>query len=357
MSVVLGSLLSLPACGPSAESTLDTTAAGPGAGERVGADPVPEAELTQSDLEALYRSSKERVLATESLPEESFREIAADLGTVANTPGDLHLRANASLLLGSLHDERGDHRAALSFFRQAQEFLPDEPSVHAMLVFSLVDMGKWEEAIAEQWVVVELAPDDLEAWLILGELHVKGGQSEEAARVYGAYELRRHGLLEGLTAKQDGEYVKDEDHRAGCAAALMPAVDNGTAIALMYALESDPSPKVRTEVGVVMGNQRLAGYLDFLRKRAASETDADTKATLTWAIEEIEADPIDTSPGPVPESIRSAVAAEEKAMAAGEAEIPSAPGAPDSEQAGEAEIPSVPGAPGPEQAPDPGTTD
>lgn len=311
--------MSLAACGKTAETAESSKAGKTGkadAGGEEGEAEAKEPPLTQEQAVELYRSSKARVEATQNLPKESFDEIAADLRRITEEAEDAHLRANASLLLGTLFDERGDRRAALSFYRQARELVPDDPSTHAVLAIALADQKKWEEAIASQWKVVELAPDDLTGWLILGELHVKGGKVDEAAKVYGAYELRRTGLLNGLTKKQDGEYVKDEAHRAGCVEALAPAVDNGTAVALMYALESDPSPKVRERVAAIMGEQRLIGYLDHLRKRHAVEEDAEVKESMAWAIEQIEGDPVETAPGAVPEEIREQVEAEAAKQAA-----------------------------------------
>lgn len=344
--------LLLVACGKDAEpgeaAPVDTAAK---------PDPTPEvAPLTQDELAELYLSSKDRINAVAQLPADGLESITADLERVANEAEDAHLRANASLLLGSLHDERGDTRAALSYYRQAKELVPDDPSTHAVLAFALAEAGRWDDAIAEQYIVVELVPDDLEAWLILGELHVKGGKMDEAPQVYAAYELRRHGLLEGLTQKRDGEYVKDEDHRAGCAAALMPAADNGTAVGLMWALESDPSPVVRAQVAGVMGEQRLAGYLDHLRKKLANETDEDVREAMKWAIAEIERDPIDTTPGAVPDAIREEVEAREKQLAAELAEKAGEAGeaekAGDAGEAGEAEPEGAPAEDAPTEAAD-----
>jgi len=286
--------------------------------------------LTQAELEELYRVSKARFQATETLPEASAVEIEADLRRVANEAEDVHLRANASLLLGHLFEARADQRAAISFYRQAAELVPDNVDIHIVLALALAHAERWDEALAEQWKVVEGIPDDLMAWLLLGELHIKGGKPDEAAQVYVAYELRRMGLLEGLTAKQGGEYVKDEAERAGCAEALAPAVDNGTALALMYAFDSDPSPGVRAQIATVMGDQRLLGYQTLLTNKLASETDAEVKAAMEWALAEIEREGLDTSPGPVPESLAELVEAEAKAQAA----------APEAEPAGEANAPA-----------------
>jgi len=178
-----------------------------------------------------------------------------------------------------------------------------------------------------------MIPDDLMGWLLLGELHVKGGKSEEAAKVYGAYEMRRKGLLDGLTLKQDGEYVQDEGQRAACAEALVVANDNGTSLGLMYALDSDPSPVVRERVAAIMGEQRMIGYRKLLETKLGSEPNDAVKEAITWAISEIDREPVETAPGPVPEELTSMVEAEALALAkaaaaaSSEGTPPEAPGA------------------------------
>lgn len=271
--------------------------------------------LTQAELEALYVASKERYVATTELPDAAFTEIKADLMRVASEAEDAHLRANASMLLGGMHEARNDQRSAISFYRQARQLIPDEAAPHIVLALALSKDQKWEEAIAEQWIVVEMIPDDLMGWLLLGEFQVKGGDLEEAAKVYAAYELRRKGLLDGLTLKQGGEYIKDEAERAACAEALAPAVDNGTALALLYAFDSDSSPLVRERVAVIMGEQRLVGYQKLLESKLASEQVAEVKQAIEWALAEIERDPVETAPGPVPEVITKQVEDEVEALA------------------------------------------
>ncbi len=291
-------------------------------GQQEPEQPSPPPPLTQAQLEELYLSSKARFEATATLPEQSVAELEADLRRVANESEDVHLRANASLLLGHIFEDRKDQRTAISFYRQAAELLPDNVDTHIVLALALAKGERWDEAIAEQWKVVEAIPDDLVGWLLLGELHVKAGKLDEAPKVYGAYELRRKGLLDGLTLKQGGEYLKAEDERAACAEALAPAVDNGTALALMYALDSDPSPKVRATIAGVMGEQRLIGYKKLLEDKLAREPDAEVKEAMKWALAEIEREGVETSPGPVPEAIAAKVEQEAKALAEAQANEP-----------------------------------
>lgn len=302
-------------CGKSAPVAQEEA---PAKDPKAEAEPPPPPPLTKEQAEEQYLRSKARIEATEKLPDESFAEIEADLKRVANEAEDPHLRANASLLLGSQYEARGDQRSAISYYRQAQELIPDEVGPYIVLALALSKASRWEEAAAAQWIVVEKIPDDLMGWLLLGEMLFKSGQEKEAAEVYTAYELRRKGLLDGLTLKKDGEYVENEAERAACVEALAPAVDNGTALALMYALDSDPSPLVRGTVASIMGEQRLLGYAKLLANKQASETDAEVKKAIEWAIAEIERDPVETAPEPVPESLVKQVEAEVAAASAAE---------------------------------------
>lgn len=313
--VCLSASLSLfsMACGKSAPQADAGAASQAGEGGEQAEPPPAPPPLTQEELQTLYREAKTRYEATTKLPDESFAELEADLQRVANEAEDAHLRANASLLLGSMHEERADSRAAISYYRQAQELIPDDPGPHIVLALALSRAEKWDEAIATQWKVVEMIPDDLVGWLLLGELHVKGGKLDEAAEVYGAYELRRKGLLDGLTLKQEGEYLESEDERVMIVEALTPAADNGTALALMYALDSDPSAKVRAQIAATMGAQRLVGYEKFLAKKQATESSPEVVEAITWALAEIERDPVETAPGPVPEELAEKVEAEVEA--------------------------------------------
>lgn len=307
-------------------------------------EPPPPPPLTQEQLAELYQNAKARYEAVAGSPEGASLE--ADLRRVANEAEDAHLRANASLLLGTIAEGRNDQRSAISFYRQAAELIPDDADTHIVLALALAKAERWDEAITEQWKVVQAIPDDLVGWLLLGELQIKSGDLEEAAKVYGAYELRRMGLLDGLTLKRDGEYLKAEAERAACAQALAPALDVGTSAGLLYALDSDPSPVVRAAIVEVMGEQRLLGYQKLLKDKLASETDADVKQAIEWALSEIEREGVETTPGPVPESIAKQVEAEAKALAEAEAKT--------AEQGDEPEPAPTPAELAPTPPPDPG---
>ena len=251
--------------------------------------------LGDDELAALYRAVTARL---EEAPLDDAG--AATLEGVAAHAKDVHLRANAWLALGSAAQDRGDVPAAVALFSRVTAALPDEPAGHAVLALALAAQEDYEAAVASQRRLVALDPDDLQAWLIWGELQVKAGQSEEAAKVYAGYEARRKGLLDGLTLQREGAYTLRPEDRAACAMALSAAPDNGTAMALLYALSSDPDPRVREALVTAMGIQRFEGYLAPLEHHLTVETDPDTKVATLRAIGEIRAQPVQTRPGPSP---------------------------------------------------------
>jgi tetratricopeptide (TPR) repeat protein len=261
----------------------------------------PAAEPPAVDPEQAYLRAKGIVeAATGPLPQEAFARVSADLAAAADAARDPHLRANASLLLGSVLEERGERARAISFYRQALAAVPQEASAHAVLALALAADGKLDQAATVQARVVELVPDDLEARLLLGEMSLKAGLEEQAKAAYAAYEMRRKGLIDGLTLGKDGSYAIGPAERAACAAALEPAADNGTALALLYALSSEPDAGVRTQIARVMGTQRLLGYRKGLEGALTRESDEGAREAVKWALDEIARDGVETAPGPSP---------------------------------------------------------
>ncbi|HEY0137335.1 MAG TPA: tetratricopeptide repeat protein, partial [Nannocystis sp.] len=235
-------------------------------------------------------------------PGRVLAEVGPELRTIAETATDMHLRANASLLLGTLYEATGDPRSAISFYRQVVALLPNDPEPHRVLAMALAADKQFAAALPEQELVVKDDPDDLEAWLLLGELAVKAGEKDQATQAYGAYELRRKGLIDGISLKKaDGTFPLPAEQRAACARALIPARDNGTAIALLYALEIETDPGVRVAIVEAMGAQRLAGYKPTLETKLKTETAQEVKEAMIWALAEIQRDPLDTRPGPTPQ--------------------------------------------------------
>lgn len=280
----------------------------------------------------------------------AVNELGPVLRAIAEGAADKHLRANASLLAGSLYDLADDPRSAIAFYRQAHGLLPDEIEPVRILALSLGGDGHYAEAATLQEKVVADDMDDLAAWLLLGELQLKAGNTEEAKKAYIRYEIRRKGLLDGLTLQKDGVFVTSVEDRVVVAGALTPASDNGTAIALLYALKYEPEPKVRAAILETMGVQRLAGFQKAIEERLAIESDPVVKEVGQWALDEIKRDPLDTRPGAPPDLVSDSDA-QEAGYAPAEGEV-----APKGEAAPEAAKDALPGGEGdapPDPAPSP----
>jgi tetratricopeptide (TPR) repeat protein len=251
------------------------------------------------ELRAGYDAAPESYGGKAGSPE--LTAITTELRTMSNEAKDVHLRANAALLLGAMHQARGGWEAAAGAYRRAAQLVPEDAGPHMALARALSMTKDYKAAAEAQLRAVELDPDNLEQYLALGELRIKAGDKASGAKAYADYEVRRRGLIDGLTLKHEGAYKVSIDDRIGCAESLAVAADVGTAFALLYALEQEPEPKVRAAIVRAMGSHRFVGYKPRLVKRLADEQDAGVREAITWAVAEIDRDPVDTRlEGPPP---------------------------------------------------------
>jgi tetratricopeptide (TPR) repeat protein len=229
-----------------------------------------------------------------------FQAMSAELRTLGSRARDVHLQANLSLLLGAMHQERGQWAEAAGAYRRAATLVDDDAGPHMALAFALAQTKDFKAAAAAQAEAVRRDPDNLEQYLALGELLVRAEDKEGSAKAYADYETRRRGLIDGLTLKREGAYRIDANERIACAESLASAPDVGTAFALLYALQEEPEAKVRAAIVRAMGVHRLVGYKPRLVALAAKETDDEVKEAIAWTLAEIERAPVDTKlDGPV----------------------------------------------------------
>jgi Flp pilus assembly protein TadD len=221
-----------------------------------------------------------------------FSALASELRSMTNDATDRHLQANAALFLGALHQERGGWAEAAGAYRRAAELIDDDAGPHMALARALAAAGDLSGAAKAQARATELDPDNLEQYLALGELRLRAGDKPGASEAYASYEVRRKGLIDGLTLKHGEAYRVSIDERIACAEALAVAADVGTAFALLYALDTDPEPRVREAVARAIGMQRLEGYRALLTTELADEKDATVREAEAWAIAEIDRDPV-----------------------------------------------------------------
>jgi tetratricopeptide (TPR) repeat protein len=253
--------------------------------------------LTEDQLAELYAKWADRLdTEPEYATTAAFALAKNDLQRVTNEAADAHLRANAALLLGALHETRGERALAIDFYRHASKLVDDDAGPFMALAVALAADKNYVEALEAQKQATKLDPDNLENWLALAELFIKSGDEESAKKAYVDYEVHRKQLIDLLTLEKGGAYRVEAPQRIAIAEALASANDGGTGVALVYALHTDPDAGVRETVARVMGIQRFAMYEQALRKHLESEQDAKVKEAGTWALAEIARDPVEAKP-------------------------------------------------------------
>ena len=222
--------------------------------------------VTDESRARSYAAIRERVEAdSQAVVGAEFAEVRAALREISNDAGDVHLRANAALLLGSLHELRKERAQAIDLYRHASKLVPDDAGPPMVLALALAADGRYEEAVQVQQTVVELDPDNLENWLALGEMRIKAGDEDGGAQAYVDYERRRKGLIDGLTLTKSGNYLVSIDERIACAEALASATPDQLAklIAVVVRQERfcEGTLAAAFEEGLVLGIVRRAGVL------------------------------------------------------------------------------------------------
>ncbi len=256
------------------------------------------APLDDDAAAELYLSVKEQFEADPGVVEgPKFPKLKADLEQIANGAVAKPMRANAALLLGAMMTERGGVAQAAGYYEHAATLIPDDAGPFMALAVAHASAKNFSEAVKAQEDAARLDPDNLENWLALGELRMRAGDQDGSVQAYLAYEKRRKGLIDGLTLHDDqGNYVVSVDDRVGCAEALAAAADQGTAVALIYSLRSDPEAAVRAAVAGVMGLHRLESYRPALETQKAEENDPQVKEAVEWALAEIAKAPVTMDP-------------------------------------------------------------
>lgn len=287
-----------PGCTDAAERSPVPNPAPPAAKEpSAAAKPAPPPRDDDAAAEA-YLEVKAKFEADPAVATGAeFPALRRTLEEITNGPGARPMRANAALLLGAMLEGRGESAPATGMYEHAATLVPDDAGPYMALAVSHAANKNFTEAVKAQEDAARLDPDNLENWLALGELRMRAGDEDGSVQAYLAYEKRRKGLIDGLTLHDEaGTYVVPPADRIGCAQALAAAADQGTAVALIYALRSDPEPSVRAAVAQVMGIHRLSVYLPVLETESTEATDPDVKEAVAGAMAQIAADPVTIDP-------------------------------------------------------------
>ncbi|WP_158880299.1 sulfotransferase [Rhodanobacter sp. L36] len=98
------------------------------------------------------------------------------LQVLAAAPND----AEATRMLGTAAQRRGDHAKAIDCFRRVLPVWPDDSDLRIGLGIALHERGEIEEALMQMRHACKLAPDSGSAWFNLGEALWRQTQTEES---------------------------------------------------------------------------------------------------------------------------------------------------------------------------------
>jgi tetratricopeptide (TPR) repeat protein len=212
--------------------------------------------------------------------------------------GNGELVASCHLGLGSALGDLGQHEEAVEAYKKVVELRPDDAEAYRALAAGEEDAGKMREARESLEHSLALDPNQPSAYQDLASLCLRAKDVEGAKRVYLRYELTRTRLVLTLAkAKDDGE-------RASAARVLGEARDEATAKALGLAL-TDRSPKVRLAVIRALGQQALSAGAGPLRELLERTQNPEEKRQIELSLAAIAAaaqpaTPPAVTPAPAP---------------------------------------------------------
>ncbi len=105
--------------------------------------------------------------------------------------------AVAAYNLGVIHAEKGRTDPAVDYFRRAYRLEPENPHYGYSLAFYLEQGGRASEAVDVLQRIVRQRPPRIDALLLLGDIHTRQGDPEEARALY------RRALSDGLLSSED----------------------------------------------------------------------------------------------------------------------------------------------------------
>ncbi len=241
----------------------------------------------------LYERAKS-LLRAGKLPQaaESFRQAIA-----AHDKGDL--LPSAHLGLASALGELGRPQEALREYQRVVELRPDDPEAYRALAIGQEDAGQLQQAAQSLEQSLAIDEDQLSAYQDLASLDLKMKRLEEAKAVYLRYELRRTALIEALALSEDLE------ERVRAAHALGDAKDEATCKALGLALGT-ADKKIRLAVIMALGRQGLAIGAGPLREQLARTSDPLERRQIEASLAAIQAAP--QPPPQVPPAVSAGAA-------------------------------------------------
>jgi len=106
--------------------------------------------------------------------ENKYREILAAMP----------VNVDALHLLGVLHNQKGDHQAAIDLITRAIQNFPGQPIYHNNLGNAYRDGGRCEQAIVCYQKALQIKPDFVEVYINLGIAYHQKADFDRAAAAY-----------------------------------------------------------------------------------------------------------------------------------------------------------------------------
>jgi hypothetical protein len=159
-----------------------------------------------------YLEIKERFAAL--LPEDKagpkriLGELGPELREIAESARDPHLRANASLLLGTLHEDERRPPLGDLLLSSGRRLLPEEAGPHRVLAMALAPTSSTPRRCPSRSGGRRRPRRPRGLAAARRARRSRPGRRSAATEAYAAYEMRRKGLIDGITLKSpDGVFI------------------------------------------------------------------------------------------------------------------------------------------------------
>ncbi len=186
---------------------------------------------------------------------------------------------SASLAAASLYEEAGESARARALYAGLLQKVPDLPEVHFVAARFEAERGDAAAAVKGFQKTLELQPDLLPAYPLLGATLGRMGRNEEAAKALLEYEKRLQRWI---------SLVRDRGQKRSArleAVDLLAVLEDERVMKAMIELLVDPDPQLRIAGAGVIADLPDQASFTLLKRVAEIEAEPFTKRVLTEAVE------------------------------------------------------------------------
>jgi Flp pilus assembly protein TadD len=170
-----------------------------GTGDGSASAPAGQAPLLEPGFAATTMRQEElRGIAMSSIQSGDNNRAIAALISLMETPEMSELKASGMLLLAELYHNEGNSDRALAILQDLIAHAPPMAEFEFMLGRTLAELDRGDDAVEHLREAIELNPEFLQSYLLLGSVLVQQGHQDEAAPIYAHYETALSGLLARL---------------------------------------------------------------------------------------------------------------------------------------------------------------